>query len=436
MSGCKKFYTVLGFVIIFLSLQQELWSQNFWEQIPFSDSALIFTAKVNIEGDIFLAVQNSWTLPSPQGIFRSTDHGASWQNVSPSGVSIGGNCRGLDIDSYGNIFTWRSETIFKSGNNGLSWIPIYSDIDHNFFINTIKSGFDSVILVGGYGQHGILRSGDYGATWSIVYSLPISSWQSFTDFLYDPTGKIYACSVHPESGYQSLLESNDVGKTWNPILSSQYVGGLNALALDNQGNLLLGSQGHGLCRLNLSTHEYSYLTPSTTVTGILVSTDDKYYLATNDETYPGHGGCLIYDNSNNSFIQQNSGLSDRFCKGIITDESGHLLIFGDWLHRSVESIITDVRIYQWNSDFSFRCFPNPAYEYVIIDQCNGFCLFSKMHITIYDITGKKHLDENKKIKFPLRIDLAAYPTGLFFVNIESGSQQFSVRFLHSKTRNP
>lgn len=76
-------------------------------------------------------------------------------------------------------------------------------------------------------------------------------------------------------------------------------------------------------------------------------------------------------------------------------------------------------------------YPNPSAEFVYI-QMNGFET-APINLFIYDLSGKQvhssNLMPSGSVEFSHRLDLAAYPSGIYFVKLVQGGNHFSMKFV-------
>ena len=105
----------LNFVpLMFLLVPLSLYAQNFWEQANGPFGGTVPALAINSSGDIFAGTDAS-------GVFRSTDNGNSWTQIS-NGLPIGVSVLSLAINSSGNIFAGTDGSgIFRSTDNGNNW---------------------------------------------------------------------------------------------------------------------------------------------------------------------------------------------------------------------------------------------------------------------------------------------------------------------------
>lgn len=155
------------------------------------------------------------------GIYRTSDGGASWDTIPIKDSTFRGIC-GIHIRKDSTIFAvgtyFFSALIMKSKDLGLTWtITDLSDeikglVDVKFYDNEVG-------LISGTGKNGavIYRTSDGGDTWNLVYDTGVSDelgWK--IDFTTDE--KFTFISVENlTADSTSILKSSDRGLTWTEI---------------------------------------------------------------------------------------------------------------------------------------------------------------------------------------------------------------------------
>jgi len=183
----SKFIACLTFLIVIqVQAQQPFWRQTSGYSFQ---KVWITTLQFNSQGQLFAACRISFNYTSldtvQTGVLLSNDNGAAWV---PTGLTYTsthfGNYNGvkaLIITSAGHIFAASDDSkIFRSINNGISWIEVISGI--NVDDRALVSNSSGHIFAGG--GNGVFRSLDNGQSWSQknnglgntkVHSLAISS---------------------------------------------------------------------------------------------------------------------------------------------------------------------------------------------------------------------------------------------------------------------
>ncbi|MEJ2146309.1 MAG: hypothetical protein P8020_14350 [Acidobacteriota bacterium] len=167
-------------------------------------------------GLLVVAPFEPWMLfaAGKDGVFRTSDGGASWQQVS----SVAVDELVVDPKTTGTVYAvGRSEGILKSVDGGDSWTA--SAAGMNLDALAVSYADPSVLYAGGYNV--LIRSSDGGATWTdldwtsearrqYIYGINIDP--------YDPTSvrvnASYDVWFEPPPGTFGVYESRDGGSTW------------------------------------------------------------------------------------------------------------------------------------------------------------------------------------------------------------------------------
>jgi photosystem II stability/assembly factor-like uncharacterized protein len=139
-----------------------------------------------------------------QGIFRSTDDGATWTNVEPN--SNGSTVRSLSNPSV--LYTADGCSLYKSTDGGMTWSARYTTCSPNADSVAISPTDPNTVLV--FGGDSEYRSTDGGTTFSQVMTTPFSCNCTGNQYVASPDGSLYAVAG-------GLYKSTDAGLTWTQL---------------------------------------------------------------------------------------------------------------------------------------------------------------------------------------------------------------------------
>jgi photosystem II stability/assembly factor-like uncharacterized protein len=190
----------------------------------------IISLAVRFDGSIFAASSN-------EGIFRSTDNGSTWDQLN-AGITDQ-KLFSVAVHQNGDVYAGAKNVIFKSTNNGISWVKLITNFPSNaqavraLVVNTqgnVIAGVDSI---------GVYWSTDNGATWEErATGLPT---KGINALLSTPSGKVFAGTT---DGVYFL----DItpGATWSN--HSAGLTSMNVLSLcrNSEGRLFAGTEASGV----------------------------------------------------------------------------------------------------------------------------------------------------------------------------------------------
>ena len=190
---------------------------NFVEVLDLTGTISVqFRGMVEHDGVIILGDYGSGVAK----IYRSTDHGATWNNVYTR-TATGVHFHGVGVDPYTGYFYGGIDTtneLVRSVDGGLNWSVIYTPIPA-FTQMYAGNGFR---LFGGEGA--ITRRGSiWRTTDDVTFTIVMSSFDNVFSFSAI-NDNIYAMTMpHWTSGYQKLMRSTDNGLTWQTCLIDNYI---------------------------------------------------------------------------------------------------------------------------------------------------------------------------------------------------------------------
>ncbi len=143
---------------------------------------------------------------SDQGVFISSDDGASWTNIGLTDAYV----EALQV--YGNnlIAGSRNVGIFTSRDGGNSWLQ--TGAVNNMMVQSILSS-DSTLIVGDGAQEGVFISRDYGNTYWEYDNMNHSGILCMKMIGTD----IYAGTAPADTSGGGVFKTSDYGKTWQRI---------------------------------------------------------------------------------------------------------------------------------------------------------------------------------------------------------------------------
>jgi hypothetical protein len=145
-------------------------------------------------------------LDSGQGIYRSTDDGATWTNVEPN--SSGGTARSISSPSV--LYSANGCSLYKSTNGGQTWNATYTSCTSNTpnanIVAVSPNNASTVLLFSGTTEY-ISTNG--GSTFPTTVATAFSP----TQIVASPDGS----SLYAVGGFSGLFKSTNAGASWTQL---------------------------------------------------------------------------------------------------------------------------------------------------------------------------------------------------------------------------
>jgi photosystem II stability/assembly factor-like uncharacterized protein len=190
----------------------------------------------------FVAGPDAWLAENNHALYRSTDKGATWDNMFPYTSAPFGNITGMGQHGStifahlfpeggshgGNPEYWGKPVIVRSLDGGATWTTtmldthggetadfVFSATSSHMVYAAVSPTFDSGngrVLTGG-----LYKSTDDGATW-----ITLTTGMVTNNLLIDPNSEDHLWAA----GDDGLAESHDGGATWSIVHTQTLIGGL------------------------------------------------------------------------------------------------------------------------------------------------------------------------------------------------------------------
>jgi hypothetical protein len=171
---------------------------------------------------------------SNKGLFKSTDNGNSWINLTYSApVTQSLTMMSVMEESVTTIYSGSDKRLYQSTNSGVSWSWIPLPID-SVSINDIKRSGNNIVLAynKSFNQGGVFYSSNNGSTWMVATGIPTANP------MYD---------LHVEADTVYVAGKGGIYKSTNQGAAFSFLGngtnvGLRTITR-HQGNLFAGDVG-------------------------------------------------------------------------------------------------------------------------------------------------------------------------------------------------
>ena len=195
---------------------------GFRQALAVLDSTTIFAGGRDLETDT-------------SGLLRSIDSGQTWEMTAleePTNF--------IDIDEAGRVFAGTGTGVYRSLDQGETWEQL--ELPQVTMIGTYG---ENNVIVGLYGDAGLLQSEDAGETWHEINTRFVNSTVGAT--VIDAQGRIFA-----RTG-RGVFRSTDAGVTWERYGLDEPV---SDLLITPAGNLFARSPGNHLYRSSTETIDW------------------------------------------------------------------------------------------------------------------------------------------------------------------------------------
>lgn len=256
-----------------------------WTQLlnTINNATLIWNIKVLSNGKILAATE--------QGIYISSDNGASWELSTLNGKDT----RSIVVDSQGIIYvsTWGSG-VYKSADNGNKWTAMNTGLTNNN-INTLAINAQGTLFAGSFGD-GVFRSN--GTGWDRLTGENHFVWTLYVD----GQGSLI-CGTYGSG----VFTSNDNGSSWTHLALSSNLNYTYGITGDQNDNLYFISFTGGVTVRNHQTGAFNML-------GLSALGVSSIYINQNNQVIVGTSPGYLYKNDSplTSVQTENTGIPAKF----------------------------------------------------------------------------------------------------------------------------
>ncbi len=381
------------------------------------------------------------------GIWRSLDHGTSWQSCNPADYSggwdgHGGNCATILSDPSRSNVVWASMSgnqngqaatyLLRNTNMGAAadWSMATGLPDHEIMglsIDRNSTQNNRTLFVTAAGD--VYRSIDDGIVWNSVFDCNGCRFTAVDQFDGDI---VYA------GGGSGLWRSTNGGIHWTDVSDPTMKASNGAAFWDNNydgvfdietdpnhaDRVYVTSLGDdkGLFRsINQGTTWTKILTDDYLRKVAIATSDSEVLYATSSSAFEAGGyhpdsrGVLFSNDGGQHWFEQNQGMAYPFAMAVAIDTKSNPSVFvgspGTGFQKSLVPGLSTAHIIA-GQDY-LEIYPNPFSDKVIVD--GNFTNFS---LGIYNQTGQLVNDYTGSMS-PLTIDLSSLGSGIYFISVQS-----------------
>ncbi len=296
---------------------------------------------------------------------------------------------GLALNRHSNqnsrtLYVTGDGDVYKSTDDGLNWSKVW---DCNGCRFTAVDEMDSSLIYAG-GEVGIMRSRDAGVNWDDVSHPEMKAtpgrqyWDRTYDGVFDIkpdpnfSGVLYVTAIGSNKG---LYKSEDVGDTWEKVLTDDYLRKVEIVPTDS---------------------DMIYATSSSSFTAGGYNIESK--------------GIQFSDDGGLTWTQQNQNMPWPFALAVEVDHTTSPLVFvgspGTGFQKSAVPLSTNSHIV--TTEDCVELFPNPFENYIVVDG-----VLDNFELKIFDISGNPVGDYSGSSN-PVVLNLGNLGVGVYFLSVQ------------------
>ena len=225
----------------------------------------------------FAAMENCHVFQgTAQGIYRSTDRGNDWTKLT-NGIPQFDRTTCLYSATTGYLYAGLFERgLFRSSDDGTSWTRLTNGLDDSTFFDVHLRGNQAVLMAASLRQ-GIFFSSDDGDTWE-KRNTGISGGLDFRTLHFNVGDDAWYAAGYSDS----LYRSTDNGMTWTSVHNYAVSSYARSMAAKNDGEMFIGLDGNGLYKTTnsgTSWQLYNNGMESYKINSLLIGNLDPYLFA-------------------------------------------------------------------------------------------------------------------------------------------------------------
>lgn len=414
-------------MLLILSSSSTILAQTYrWEKIQ-NFPSIYCNNLLQHNSKVYVAVGENYGMLG--GVFRTTDTGNSWENMTPSGITSD-NIRKVIVDSNNTLYAMSvssaSKSIFRSLNDGETWTKIsnpstYAPIDINIDRSNNLYGIFRIDSNNGY--YTLRKSTDRGGTWiqlQTSYS-PSYYWKFAIDF----DDNIFVIDGSGVSG--GIWVFNQKDSSWYPNTDGLPTLSIQTIAVNPTGQLLIGTSEDGV-------YAYSTILKQFIPTNEGINTVDivSLFFSRTGRVFAGsQTRGVFYSDDGFHWTSMNFGLHHYYVTGFTELTNGEIFCstWGGGLYRLQ---ITNSVDNGFQKSFSLSVNPASTFTYITYTLDKPSFLTS----SLVDVQGKVVKQHMKSWvdagSHEMQLDVSNLPNGVYTVLLRTNDELMTTKLVVSR----
>ena len=296
---------------------------NSWRELTTDIGGLsVSYVAVDSAGNVYAAASDVHDVTSQVLIYRSTN-GDRWTYLGtvPTQkqiLTLGINAAGHLYAGTGGTTIFPAEGPFRSTNGGTTWNVLAIGSKPDALLDIVFPSSGKIFALGG---RGLYCSSDNGQTWTNIWSGNGSSLAlNSSDYLF--IGTSFA-------SYPGVFRSTDEGGTWSPVDSGLSSLNVRCLAINNASTLFAGTE-HGIFASRDNGDSWSAITAAQITDAVQsIAINSRGYLLAG--TFIGSQvGIFRSTDAGSTWYKANTGLTNIGVISLAVDRSGRVYAAGQY----------------------------------------------------------------------------------------------------------
>ena len=297
---------------------------NTWQELS-TDIGGLFTTYVAVDstGNIYAAASDVYAVTSQASIYKSTN-GDKWtylgtvptqKQILTLGISASGHL----YAGTGGTTIFRADGPFRSTDGGSTWSVLGIGSKPDALLDILFASSGKIFALAG---SGLYRSSDNGQSWASIW---IGNGSSLA---LDSSGFLFIGSnIAPDLG---VFRSTNEGGTWGQVDSGLSVAGVRCLAIDVKNTIYAGTEGGIFASRDNGSSWRGIATTQITNAVQSVAINSQGYILAGTQVGSQAGGIFRSTDAGSTWYDASNGLTNLGIVSLAADQSGRIYSAGQY----------------------------------------------------------------------------------------------------------